>query len=599
MPVNYNFISGSTIDTSINILFDMLKSEKCYLGFARGEKSVLETFNADIQWGVNTLINVEYRNDAVVGDVVAKAGDTLLANKFFDVNSLKNTSTSGAVNRVDIYKVANGVYSLSGLTPEYSSLTLNFAGQNWMMIQGLPQDYYTKLLYSTTDSYYIVSSSASSGFDFAAKIMNKTFTNVPYFSTECTLYNKTTSKTVLSNIQKISNVLGEHYVVGLNDPSSIGDTDVDVSFQSPSVSAIQFKTEFKDSTYALKDSNGLIVIDNISFVSPDASNDNIYFEVISPEGDLGNTNKYVCFQYEYQGYGTQYIKFIIGDKQVTELAIWNEHLPYDSLIPTSDANPPGLQVSFLKNPLLVKSLFDVKGVEKILKTEVEFVKELNSIAEKNLYTNAVSAGGYGFELETIEMNGSGIEHQASVKTAFGIGDLTIALQNYHNLVIGDTFWLPTPLTQYTVTDVSYEPDNSFITLDKNSGNTIDANFIIVTEPSSAVAKIYLAKTSNKEKALQYGFNSLIVNKGVDLVGAASPTEDTYRQLFICFAPEDSTGTVMTADRYKATDYNTDQIFNKATQAYELGTLIYLANKVPVYRKYIFSSNGKEDFKIIL
>jgi len=352
-------------------------------------------------------------------------------------------------------------------------------------------------------------------------------------------------------------------------------------------------------TFVLKDVGGNVLIDNMSFVSPNNTSDEIYFELVSPEGDLGNVSKYVAFRYNYIDSEGQYIKFIVGNRQIDELGIWNEHLPFDSAIPSSDANPPGLEVSYLKNPLLGDSIFDIKGMIQINSNDVWFIKEMLSVADTELYTNAVSGGGYGFEKEVIDLNGSGVEHIGSVKTTANFGDSTIEMNNYLNFVVGDTFYLPNPTTLYTINDVSYEVDNSYITIDGILSHTINANDIIVSEPTSAVARITIAKTQNLKKALQYGFNSALINKIVDLSGSGSPTEDVYRQLFISYSPLDSTGAIMSNPLYKAPTYELDEIFNKTLLKYDIGTLLYLSNKIPIYRKYADSTSGVEEFKIIL
>ncbi|NCP97786.1 hypothetical protein GW796_06035 [archaeon] len=599
MPT-YNFLSGSSIDSVTKFLFDGLQSGQSYLGFSRGEKPVETLLTPpNVQWGINSLVYVEYRGESNFEDIVATEGDTELANKFFDSNSLRNASCSGGNTTVSLYKVPNNQSDLLGLTPIYSDLKLNFIGKHWMLIEGIPKDYYTIVSKSASAEYYIVNHSSSGNFENAAKILSKSFVNVPYYSTECTLYSKSTSAVILTGVQRITNIIGESYVVGLKDPSSILDSDIDAIFQSPSLVATSNKTQMLNDTFVLKDVGGNVLIDNMSFVSPNNTSDEIYFELVSPEGDLGNVSKYVAFRYNYIDSEGQYIKFIVGNRQIDELGIWNEHLPFDSAIPSSDANPPGLEVSYLKNPLLGDSIFDIKGMIQINSNDVWFIKEMLSVADTELYTNAVSGGGYGFEKEVIDLNGSGVEHIGSVKTTANFGDSTIEMNNYLNFVVGDTFYLPNPTTLYTINDVSYEVDNSYITIDGILSHTINANDIIVSEPTSAVARITIAKTQNLKKALQYGFNSALINKIVDLSGSGSPTEDVYRQLFISYSPLDSTGAIMSNPLYKAPTYELDEIFNKTLLKYDIGTLLYLSNKIPIYRKYADSTSGVEEFKIIL
>lgn len=596
----YNFLCGSSIDSSTKVLFDTLQRGECYLGFARGEKSIDNLLSPpNVQWGTNSLIYVEYRGTSNFEDIVATAGDTELANKFFDTNSLRNASCSGGNTTVSIYKVPNTQSDLSALSPIYSNLNLNFIGEHWMLIEGLPKDYFSLVSKSASAEYYIVNHSSTGSFDSAAKILTKSFVDIPYYSTECTLYSNAASGTILTGIQRITNVIGETYVVGLDDPSSILDGDVNSIFQSPSNSASTNKTQMISDTFSLIDNTGNILIDNMTFVSPDNSSDEIYFNIVSPNGDLGNFSKHVAFRYDYINVEGQYIKFIVGNRQIDELGIWNEHLPFDSAIPNSDANPPGLEVSYLKNPLLVDSIFDIKGMTKINTSDVWLIKEMLSLADITLYTDPVSAGGYGFTKEIINLDGVGVEHIGSTKTPTVFGDSKIYMNNYLNLIIGDIFYLSSPTTAYTINDVSYEINNSYITIDGTLSHNISANEVIMSEPTSASSRITIAKTQDTKRGLQYGFNSAIINKIVDLSGSGSPTEDVYRQLFISYRPLDSTGTVMTNDLYTATTYLLDEIFNKTLLKYDLGTLLYLSNKIPIYRKYADSIATTEDFKIII
>jgi len=110
--------------------------------------------------------------------------------------------------------------------------------------------------------------------------------------------------------------------------------------------------------------------------------------------------------------------------------------------------------------------------------------------------------------------------------------------------------------------------------------------IVVDEETNTLA--YYAKTQDRDKAINANFDSIYIEKEVpnDI-----PTQDIYRQLFICFAPKDKDGFDCMENFY-----TWEELFNKNKWRYDIGVLIYLANKIPVYRKYI---NGTEKFVLIL
>jgi hypothetical protein len=181
--------------------------------------------------------------------------------------------------------------------------------------------------------------------------------------------------------------------------------------------------------------------------------------------------------------------------------------------------------------------------------------------------------------------------------------------DFHSFVVGDTIFIPykpqTVLTvgkTYTVSTIDTTSGSSSVTftepllLEEN----LLINDVLNSNPTNVTASIMLAHTTDKDKALSYGFYNVLIDKEVPIKNSASsacPTENIYRQLFICYKPKYSVGNC-TADIYN-TDANAlvpTQIFNTTTWKYDIGVLLYLSNKIPVYRKW---ANVNEQFKIIL
>lgn len=89
-------------------------------------------------------------------------------------------------------------------------------------------------------------------------------------------------------------------------------------------------------------------------------------------------------------------------------------------------------------------------------------------------------------------------------------------------------------------------------------------------------------------AIANGCDSVYVTKSLD---NSTPTSETYRQLFISYKPQDSAGSLCVASSYSGT-----QLWNPTTYEYNMGVLMYIANKIPIYRGAIV---GTEDFQVIL
>jgi len=581
----FNFLSGSSIDNVTNFVFDALQSGDSYIGYAKGVP--------EMQWGINALVYIDHTEvnniSSFPSSAVAKGTDTYTSNKFFDLNSVSLISGANDTNReVFIGKVANTDTSMSNVeyfdSSEIGSLKLSYIGKNWAVIEGLSRYYYNLMTVSASASYYVFNFNKNKL--IACKIMSKSFVNIPYYTTNCNLYIKKDGESdftlIKTNIQRTINIIGESYVSGLNAPENIEVGDLDIIF-SESISGTTHKSDMLTATFLLKDESGNILIDNMSFVDPEVGNPSgLYTEISS----LGSGSKYLTFKYPYVNSELQYIKFMIGSKQNNELAIWNEVLPFDTAIPTSDSNPPGLDVSYLKNPLFAKSIFDIKGIIKIEPTDVEFVKEMFNDTEKTTYQDL------GFEIETIDLTGPNTEHLGIIRlfTQAGSATSVIPLNDFHTFVVGDV--IEDPIVEgmnYTVIGVDYSFGSASIVLNKALVSDLAKNYVLTSTPSDISARVTLAKTSDKEKALKHGLPSVLISKSVDLTGINSPTEDIYRQLFISYKPKDNTNTVCTDTIYR-------DMFDINNFEYHTGTVLYVSNKIPVYRKW---ANIAEEFKIIL
>lgn len=600
----FNYLSGSSIDNITSFLFDALNSGDCYLGFGRG--------TSKNQWGINTLINISHKevNGSSYFPNVDTAinGDNSVANKFFDLNSMKYIAANDSNRTVYIEKYANSDINFTTPLPlggnPGNDLKMTYLGKDWALIQGLNPNFYTFMTPSSTASYYIFNYQSNKLLPI--KINTKLFSNIPYFTTNCKLFmspnGSGTPVLVKDSIQRTTNILGETYVSGFRDLIDIQESDIDAIFNE-GVSADDKKTLLLNSTFTLYDDVGNILIDNLLLDDPNPGNtQQIYSEVTG----YSYAQKYLTFKYLYINDDYQYIKFTIGAKQVNELAIWPEALPYTSIVPVADANPPALDVSYLKSAGIHNSIFDVNGLIRInpaTSGEVMFVKELNNNAEIADFTNK------GFQIENLILNGEQIKHTGIVKTSVSASTSTniIELQDFHTFVVGDQLFIPfepnifsanPPGILYTLIDVDRTSGSSSITLNQNIvlNDTLYADTLLNSEYTNVSSKIVLAKTNDIDKALNNGLYNVMISKTVDLTGVNSPTEGLYRQLFIAYKPKTTLGVQCTADIYNGDNLVTSANFNPTTWTYNNGIILYLSNKIPIYRKW---ASANEEFKIIL
>lgn len=115
------------------------------------------------------------------------------------------------------------------------------------------------------------------------------------------------------------------------------------------------------------------------------------------------------------------------------------------------------------------------------------------------------------------------------------------------------------------------------------------NIESITVDDDENTKVEFFVTSDVSFARQYYFDLVRINISLD---SSTPTSEVYRQLFVCYKPYEEDGiTLCTNDTYVH-----DDLFDESQHQYNLGTLLYIANKVPVWRYYL---DGDEEFTILI
>ena len=148
-------------------------------------------------------------------------------------------------------------------------------------------------------------------------------------------------------------------------------------------------------------------------------------------------------------------------------------------------------------------------------------------------------------------------------------------------------------------DVNYTLSNNSITLNYPLSRDLlwVPDRILSSKKTNVIARINYAVTKDYDAAIKYGFNSVRVKKNVDGSNlAGSPTDKVYRQLFICYKPKRRDPFTGNIEECAGDVHREDELFLTDLHRWDVGMVVYLSNKIPVYRRYI---EGQELFEIIV
>lgn len=512
MALNYNYLSGSTTNIDIGLIFEMLRGGESWLGFGRN----IET------WGQCALVKYVKMSgqswpDGVVGDA-ANAGIYDQAFSLFSIPHVGN-EVAGAVVHIGRFEKADST-SVPTLVTELNfeiaeQLETIFINEEWMLIKGIPPTFAfsTETIDSTQNDFYILNSAKN--MNNLLRIEKMAEYTYPGLSTKCVLkYNPSDSSTAWNvatampiytnnDLERRVNLIGEYVVTGI-DQDFIDWFDANDPAQN--------------GQFFLVDSTGGLLLDGIWFDE----------KIVGPE-----ETAYV-FKYNIRralvggGEDSREVRFKLTSTTNinNRFAVFHESLPvYNPIAPIADNNPPGLSVSYLRNPLVKSSIMDVNGLTKLDTNDIWLSKELTTQEEIDFFADDASnlIGGVELDVITIDVD---------------------------------------PSTDTTTT-------------------------------------VTFARTKNLNYALRYSFSSVTLDKTV----AGEPNGETalglvYRQLFITFKPQvyDSESGGFVAPDGTATELANAVLYNPDQHQYDLGQIFYIANKIPVYRKYIA---GGEVFKIVV
>ncbi len=578
----YSFLSGSTVDNVSKSILDMLASGQSYLGFARG--------TGNNQWGTMALINVEAQiyTGISTGYVATNSASAVFATSGTSAVSGIFNDTKAVINTDPI--TGNTAYIIGTDLSSAISINIVEGNESWLLIENLPNNYYSTISKAVTgNGLYIVRSLINGSLDPSQyttprfKILKKLNDYIPTYTMDCKLYSvdQLNNLTLIADgLQRSISILGETQITGLKDLSSVSSAD-------PIYNLTQ-KTYMQNYTFRITDLNGNTLIDKLNWVSSDSAT--TYSVVTSTNG----TEMFLTFAVSSNAGFIQNIKVSVGPNLINTFGIWNEYLPFDTNLLNSDSNPPALEISYLRTPLLERSIFDVNGLYNIPSSAIKFVKELYSTADYNLYNNMTNSGISG---TSITLSGSPSVHYGTISATAGNADTTLTFSG-HNFVVGDIISIPLdPIyningltNDYSVIAVNYASNTITVSGGLNLSTYLPIGYTISSSASPINAVINYAYTNNIKTALRYGLTNVMVTLSVPITGT-NVYDGLYRQLFISYKPSDSSGNVCDQNSYN------QPIYNPLTHTTEIGTLLYVANKVPVYRKYINMST--ENFTLIL
>ena len=643
--MQYNKISGSTIDSQASMLFKEFEDEKCYLAFLRQTES----------WGNYALVNISLRNNTLISDIISLGTNA--------IDSFTDKNVSGAVasdRRIFIYKTISTINDFGGSTSEYTKITaldghdlkLEYINSNWAVIKGLPINYAEYLNNSASEKFYIIRNNGTTYSPNPDNIAAVAKINVKSVFDNSTYNEAVVMKSVLNGIESVfanqlnlvTNILGEINVNGLLSPNiAISDDDLTNIY---SINGTSVTTPATPYFILRKANNQSVKVYDTMYMMKTQDSDGIDTVWHTVGTNAGNNEKYLLFK-TTNGFSQKfYVKVSIGSA-TNDLAIYHESLPYinntiDSSNNVTDSNPPGLDSTYLKNSEVHESLFDILGLVKIkkntvgtglndLSSKVSFVREMKNEDEKMKYIN-----NYGFapfpstsnkRIEEITIttdtpsahygnikknpeSGSGTYLAGSsrlflYKNPFVIGD-NVTIRYYNISSLYEAWKVQSNLK---VVGISYQEDYYYIEFDGVISYDIDLSLtpdeeamaaeyaVIVSDSTDVVIKSQYAVCESYLNATKYNMNRVMIDiaipKTSNTTGGFSLYNDFYRQIAIVHQPKyyNYANMVQCTD-----DYYNGNLYDLVNHKYDIGTVLFLANKTPICRLYI---TDKEIFKLII
>lgn len=529
MAIEFNLLSGATVDTELNMLYEILRSGQSYLGFSRN----FET------WGQGSLIRyIPVSGQEVLGWPDGIVGDNTDAQIYDENHRLLNLSVSWkttlfiAKYNPDVVPAEGGIpadANSAGIVEWLPSDLIEtiFINDQWILARGIDPTYeFTVYDKDGTTEYDYFIFNADKNENNILQIQKISEYQYPGLSTRVQLkYAPTDSTTPFeasaadpvpggTDLERRLNIQGEYMVTGIGEAF---------------INWIETVDGAKNATFFLVDVDGALLLDKFTYEETVVTDEETAYVFSYFVTDIGGQRK-VRF------------KVTTLTNINSRMAVFNESLPVRSHIaPVADNNPPGFPVSYIRHPDIGNSIFDVVGAEQITQNDVWLCKELPQ-------------------------------------------DDTAVLDYYTNL-------------ETTIND----PD------------TLTIEDVVIDQ--DAVTQLDVTKTYAKSKYWSFAglenFTNIMVDMELrggdvipgDLPNSAQPMEDIYRQIYISWDHQyyDPTLEIFKPCHTRAQNssfWDRATFFNTLQHKVDIGMLVYVANKFPVYRKYIVPGE-LEIFKIVI
>lgn len=614
MTIEHTFLAGTTIDYQKALFFDIMQSGNVYMGFAR----------SDPMWGFSTLVKIDHTRTWPT-NVMGQVGFASPDEDFYDniSDSAFTIPTDGQrvyiayIDKNDSISVLSNFNILD--SNSIGSLTLDYMNKEWCRIRGLNNEYLDFILDTnlpTVYDYYLLN--YEQDIRSITQIQTVDRVDLPTIKAPVKLmYTASTTQTTTPTTAFGTNIVGdlERHINLFGETNIIGMT---ASFVTTGNGYIQDNSlDSAAITFFITTADGVIIQDGMK-----------YIETIETNDEQSVVFSYPIVSEATQNSGRMKISNSINP---TKLAVFGER--FTNGMEVTDATPVPLVLNYLRTGMIHSSIFDVLGIIQIEPetwTKTTTVADVTSSLSGKYFTLYASDGtsttdnntqyyvwfdvndlstdpavtGTGLEVnidpdETADMVAS--KMATVISNANGGNDFTCVVTN-NEVVIKNKKIGPVIDTVDSNTTFTIEIANEITFSRRIDTQATEELLLAVPEiDSEAIEVITIAENPDttvqfavtKELAIaqQYNFDLVRIKKIIPGTGAAAPTEEVYRQLFVCYKPKDSAGVVVTANTATHTD-----IFNTTEHSYDLGTMLYLVNNSPVYRKHLSSD---EDFTLLI
>jgi len=619
MTVIHSFLAGTTIDFNKSLFFETIIKGNIYLGFARSNP----------MWGYSNLMKISHAATFPSNVIALGSSSTEETTKFYDLNSGGTTNARRVVNigYVDASIVPTSVNDFVFLDASYiGNLELEYANKEWVRIKGLNMDY---LEYTLRLRPIIKNENSNIAYDYYIFNYNNTFSSrikiqkiseieLPTLKQPVRLMYNTNiaaaspsssfGNNIVGDLVKTTNILGEMEITGLL-PRFVQEG-----------SGYILNNNLTNSVFFLSTPDGNIIQDKMK-----------YLQIIETETETSLVFSYPVIGESILNSGR--LKLTTAS-QSEKLAVFPEKFSEGQ--ETSDITPAPLTKNYINLGAIHSSIFDVKGLVRISgqrHTEIAIKGDGDIPGGLNNKFFYLYSPHYSNEnIETVYYiwynNGTGsaplisgvpiVVNYTPAATASTIATLTASAinaitssftSNVHpdvntKIIVKNKNINPssdakdstdvstsTSFTFKKVNEIRFsrrvdniETENILASVPEINSEIVD----VITIDGNPDSTVKFMTTEHISKAIQYYFDLIRLKK---VCSKSIPTNETYRQLFLCYNPKTASREYCSLENYSHSD-----LFSTNEHSYNLGTILYMANKKPIVREHLSSD---EDFTILI